>query len=118
MKISIITCKDCKHYNAETKGCKRNPSVEGWKEEDFCSYGKGFTKMTQKISRFEFQTGLRVIPKSHLVMPTPSCCGSCPLILDMYDDQFENWENVCAYTKHKIEDTEIILSTCPLESLL
>ena len=36
----IFKCKDCKHWNAETKGCKRNPSVEAWKETDFCSYGE------------------------------------------------------------------------------
>ena len=37
----MITCKDCIHYNAETKGCKRNPSVEAWEENDYCSYGVG-----------------------------------------------------------------------------
>lgn len=35
----IVRCKDCKHYNSETHGCKRSPSVEPWWEEDFCSYG-------------------------------------------------------------------------------
>ena len=34
----IVRCKDCKHYNFETHGCKRNPSVEPWWEDDFCSY--------------------------------------------------------------------------------
>ena len=38
--IEIIECKDCKHYNPMTKGCKRNPSVEGWEKNDFCSYGE------------------------------------------------------------------------------
>lgn len=36
----LVRCKDCKHYNSETHGCKRNPSVEGWLREDFCSYGE------------------------------------------------------------------------------
>ena len=36
--IDTKCCKNCVHYNAETKGCKRNPSVEKWEEEDFCSY--------------------------------------------------------------------------------
>lgn len=36
----MTRCKDCKHYNAETKGCKRNPSVEAWEENDFCSYAE------------------------------------------------------------------------------
>lgn len=39
INTEVVRCKDCKHYNAETKGCKRNPSVEGWEEDDFCSYG-------------------------------------------------------------------------------
>ena len=34
-----ITCGKCVHWNSETNGCKRNPSVEGWKENDSCSYG-------------------------------------------------------------------------------
>ena len=37
--IKPITCGKCVHRNSETNGCKRNPSVEGWKENDFCSYG-------------------------------------------------------------------------------
>lgn len=36
----IVRCKDCKHYNSETHGCKRNPSVEGWLKDDFCSYAE------------------------------------------------------------------------------
>ena len=32
------TCYNCEHWNAETKGCKRNPSVEAWNETDYCSY--------------------------------------------------------------------------------
>jgi len=35
------TCGGCVHWNSETNGCKRNPSVEGWKEDDFCSYAEG-----------------------------------------------------------------------------
>lgn len=35
-----IRCWNCIHYNAETKGCKRNPSVEAWEEGDFCNYGE------------------------------------------------------------------------------
>lgn len=36
----LVKCKDCMYYNAETHGCKRNPSVEGWLKDDFCSYGE------------------------------------------------------------------------------
>lgn len=39
-KASIVLCKDCRHWNSETKGCKRNPSVEAWYETDFCKYGE------------------------------------------------------------------------------
>ena len=34
-----LTCGKCIHWNSETNGCKRNPSVKGWKENDFCNYG-------------------------------------------------------------------------------
>ena len=34
----IVRCKECDHWNAETHGCTRNPSLEpGW-ESDFCNY--------------------------------------------------------------------------------
>ena len=36
----VVRCKDCRHWNSETKGCKRNPSVEAWYETDFCNYGE------------------------------------------------------------------------------
>lgn len=36
----VVRCKDCIHWNSETKGCKRNPSVEAWQEDDYCSYGE------------------------------------------------------------------------------
>lgn len=36
----VIRCKECVHWNAETKGCKRNPSVQPWWENDFCNYGE------------------------------------------------------------------------------
>jgi len=38
--IEIATCGECKHWNEETHGCNRNPSVEAWWETDFCSYGE------------------------------------------------------------------------------
>lgn len=36
----VVRCKDCRYWNSETKGCKRNPSVEAWYETNFCSYGE------------------------------------------------------------------------------
>ena len=36
----LVRCKDCRHWNSETKGCKRNPSVEAWHETDYCNYGE------------------------------------------------------------------------------
>lgn len=38
--VSVVRCKDCRWWNSETKGCKRNPSVEAWYETDFCKYGE------------------------------------------------------------------------------
>lgn len=34
----IVRCKECDHWNAETHGCTRNPSLEPWWESDFCNY--------------------------------------------------------------------------------
>lgn len=38
--IDIVRCKECKHWNCEMSGCKRNPSVLAWRDDDFCSYGE------------------------------------------------------------------------------
>lgn len=38
-KTELVRCKDCKHWNGETHGCTRNPSVEPWFESDYCNYG-------------------------------------------------------------------------------
>lgn len=38
--IDIVRCKDCKYWNYEMSGCKRNPSVVAWRDNDFCSYGE------------------------------------------------------------------------------
>lgn len=38
--LVVVRCKDCRHWNSETKGCKRNPSVEAWHETDYCNYGE------------------------------------------------------------------------------
>ena len=36
----VVTCGDCKYWNMVSNGCMRNPSVEGWQADDFCSYGE------------------------------------------------------------------------------
>lgn len=38
--IDIVRCQDCKYWNMVSNGCMRNPSVEGWQADDFCSYGE------------------------------------------------------------------------------
>lgn len=38
--VEVVRCKDCRYWNSETNGCKRNPSVEAWYETDFCKYGE------------------------------------------------------------------------------
>ena len=37
---NIVTCGECKHWNVVSNGCMRNPSVEGWQADDYCSYGE------------------------------------------------------------------------------
>ena len=36
----IVRCKDCQYWVSNWEGCRRNPSVEHWREEDFCNYGE------------------------------------------------------------------------------
>ena len=38
--IDIVRCRECKWWNCEMSGCKRNPSVVAWRDDDFCSYGE------------------------------------------------------------------------------
>lgn len=38
--IDIVRCKECRWWNYEMSGCKRNPSVVAWRDDDFCSYGE------------------------------------------------------------------------------
>lgn len=38
--VNVVRCKDCKYWNGQTKGCVRNPCVEAWRKNDFCSYGE------------------------------------------------------------------------------
>lgn len=35
-----VLCKDCKHWDGETHGCEKHPSVEPWWETDSCNYGE------------------------------------------------------------------------------
>lgn len=52
--------------------------------------------------------------KAVLLINDPDCCGNCPLIVGMYNDQFEEWSDICHITQRKIFDTEGIDSKCPL----
>ena len=36
----VLRCEKCRHWNSETHGCNRNPSVEAWNASDWCSYGE------------------------------------------------------------------------------
>ena len=38
--VEVVRCGKCDWWNCETKGCKRNPSVKPWWDDDFCSYGE------------------------------------------------------------------------------
>lgn len=56
----VVRCKDCRHWNSKTKGCKRNLSVEEWNETDYCSYHStsGVTISTLKAPKKYPQTDL------------------------------------------------------------
>lgn len=47
----------------------------------------------------------------------PDCCGNCPLLQQWYDDEHEEWYEMCFYRYCKIEDTESKLNICPLKPL-
>lgn len=53
--------------------------------------------------------------KAVLVIDKPNCCGNCELIVSMYSDQYEDWQEACYITKKKIFDTEKIDKGCPLQ---
>lgn len=38
--VAVVRCKHCEHRNARTSGCTRNPSVNPWAPDDYCSYGE------------------------------------------------------------------------------
>lgn len=40
----VVFCRNCVHWNAETHGCTRNPSLAPWWETDFCNYGEKVRK--------------------------------------------------------------------------
>jgi hypothetical protein len=40
----VVKCEECDHWNAETHGCTRNPSLEPWWESDFCNYWENVRK--------------------------------------------------------------------------
>lgn len=37
---AFVQCGNCTHWNAETHGRVRNPILEPWYENDYCSYGE------------------------------------------------------------------------------
>ena len=42
--VEVVRCGKCDWWNSETKGCKRNPCVKPWLEDDYCSYGERRTE--------------------------------------------------------------------------
>jgi len=40
IEIDFVRCGECTWWNEETHGCNRNPSVEPWMADDFCSFGE------------------------------------------------------------------------------
>lgn len=47
----------------------------------------------------------------------PDKCGNCPLLQQWYDDEHEEWYEMCFYRYCKIEDTESKLNICPLKPM-
>lgn len=93
------SCYTCVYWNAETHGCKRNPSVEEWTESDYCSYysseetSRNFEKLQETdgdlISRAEaikavsedvmgglnYERILQSLPSAELTLQTPQTYG-------------------------------------------
>lgn len=47
----------------------------------------------------------------------PDKCGNCPCLQQWYDDEHEEWYEMCFYRYCKIENTESKLNICPLKPL-
>ena len=52
-----------------------------------------------------------------VISEMPSRCGNCPLLQQYYDDEHEEWYEVCFWRQCKIEDTERKLNICPLKPM-
>ena len=52
-----------------------------------------------------------------VISDMPSRCGDCPLLERMYDDEHEEWYELCFWRQCKVEDTERKLSVCPLKPM-
>lgn len=52
-----------------------------------------------------------------LIIDKPDCCGNCPLILDRYSEQYEEWNKKCYFTGRNIIDTEKVDEKCPLKPM-
>lgn len=55
--------------------------------------------------------------KGMLVFDMPDCCGNCQLLQQWYDDEHEEWYEMCFYRYCKIENTESKLNICPIKPL-
>lgn len=43
----LVRCQDCKYHEGIPHGCWRNPSIEPWEDNDFCSYGERKDEVTE-----------------------------------------------------------------------
>ena len=97
-----VACYTCEHWNSETKGCKRNPSVEEWTETDYCSYHStnGVTSSTLEV------------PKKH---PSAERVGEWIGEADGYADGelvYDMW--YCSNCDYQIDDDrEPTFNYCP-----
>lgn len=52
-----------------------------------------------------------------IINKMPERCGDCPLLQQWYDDEYEEWRDMCFWRYCKIEDTEMKLNVCPLKPM-
>lgn len=52
--------------------------------------------------------------KAILMIDNPECCGDCPLLQQYYDDEHEEWYEMCYRQNCKIKDIDSKLKDCPL----
>lgn len=77
IEIDLVRCGECKHYNEETHGCNRNPSVNAWWETDFCSYRER-ANADQHTQSVESALNRETCNLAYYGICTDGDCNKCP----------------------------------------